>query len=252
MRQPHHVSWAAAARVLGVAITASVVVVACGGGGEPNGVTTTVTTVSKTPLPQTTVSTAPPTRPPSTTTTSFAPADPLEVATAWVVSFEAGDVAAFQALMHPEAVGHCQNFGYQRAETPYFIGEGTRDLADSRLLTLGNGSLNAQCTVDGPVVICQTLWTSDFGFTTEDGEPTRQWDLTFELTVEDGLVTRRGLINNGGTSFDREKVAQYERWLKENHADVHVDTFAFGTILLTTDQQYELHQEYVPQFWASQ
>lgn len=180
-------------------------------------------------------------------------ASPLEVAIEWIAAFEAGDVEAFQALMHPDAMGNCLNCAYDRQETAYFsqIGEGTADVSDSRLLALANGSLNATCTMDGPVVACETVRSSDFGHVTADGEPTRQWVATYEFTVESGLITRRILISHEGVSFDFGIVADYERWLREHHPDVHSETFAFGTILLTTVGQFEIHQEFVPQFWAT-
>jgi hypothetical protein len=170
----------------------------------------------------------------------------------WIAAFEAGKVAEFQALMHPDATANCLNCAYDRQETAYFaqIGEGTADVADSRLLALGNGSLNAACSTAGPVVTCETLRTTDFGYFSADGEPTRQWDATYEFTVENGLITRRIITNNGGTAFDSGRVAQYEKWLEENHPQVHAEIFAFGTILLTTVEQFAKHQEYVSRYRA--
>jgi hypothetical protein len=177
---------------------------------------------------------------------------PLEIASAWIAAFEAGDVEGFQSLMHPDATAKCVDCAYDRQETPYFaqIGEGTADVTDSRLLALGNGTLNAECAADGPTVTCETLWSSNFGYFTAEGEPTRQWKLSYEFTIENGLITRRIITNVGGASFDFGRVADYEDWLEENHPEVHAETFAFGTILLTTAEQFALHQEYVPEFMA--
>jgi hypothetical protein len=189
----------------------------------------------------------------TTTNTVIAVATPLELANQWIAAFEAGDVATYQGLMHPDAVAACLQCGYDRPETAYFdqIGEGTRDVADSRLLALGNGSLHATCAADGPVVTCETLRSTDFGHHTAEGEPTQQWNVTFELTFEDGLVTRRVLIENEGAEYDRARVAAYETWLRESHPDAHADLFVLGTILLTTVEQFEQHREYVSEYWAS-
>jgi len=213
-------------------IAVAILVTACGSGGTAPSSTATS---------------------PTTTTTILAVPTPLELATQWIAAFEAGDVATFQGLMHPDATGTCLKCGYDRPETAYFdqIGEGTRDVFDSRLLALGNGSLDAVCAADGPVVTCETLRSTDFGHHTADGEPTQQWNATFELTVEDGLVTRRIITKNEGVEYDRGRVAGYETWLRQNHPDVHADLFVLGTILLTTVEQFEQHREYVPQYWAS-
>ncbi|NND03590.1 MAG: hypothetical protein HKN91_12465 [Acidimicrobiia bacterium] len=224
---------------------------ACGGGSPPAEPTSTVTTVAPSPTAgSTSASTSLPT---TTTTTTAAATAPLEVAATWISAYEAGDVDTFQALMHPDATALCVNCAYDRAEAPYFtqVGESTADVADSRLLALANGSLNADCTADGSLVTCETLRTSDFGFASADGEPDRQWAATYELTVAEGLVTRRVLVHQSGNPFDFGIVAEYERWLKANHPDAHAEGFAFGTILLTTLEQFELHQEFVPQFWVS-
>lgn len=172
---------------------------------------------------------------------------------AWIFAFEAGDVATFQGLMHEDASANCLGCGYDRQETAYFgqVGEGTADVSDSRLIALGNGTLNAVCVADGPVVTCETLRSTDFGHFTADGEPERQWNATYEFTIDDGLITRRIITNNGGTAYDSGRVAAYEKWLRDTHPDVHAETFAFGTILLTTVEQFALHQQYVPQYWAS-
>jgi hypothetical protein len=178
---------------------------------------------------------------------------PLEIAEAWIAAFEVGDVERFQALMHPDATANCINCAYERQETSYFVqvGEGTADVSDSRLLALGNGTLNAVCEANGSVVACNTLRASDFGHFTASGEPTRQWEATYEFTIEDGFITRRIIINHGGTAFDSGRVAEYEDWLKEHHPEVHAESFAFGTILLTTPEQFALHQGYVPAYWES-
>ncbi|NNF63065.1 MAG: hypothetical protein HKN07_02290 [Acidimicrobiia bacterium] len=189
----------------------------------------------------------------TTTSTVVTLREPLDVAMEWIIAFEAGDVETFQRLMHPDATANCLNCGYDRQETSYFVqfGEGTADVADSRLLALGNGSLNAECNALGAVVTCETRRSTDFGHFNADGEPTLQWNATYELTVENGLITRRILTDNEGSAVDSAKLADYERWLMTNHPEIHGELFAFGTILLSTDEQFTNHRQYVPRYWAS-
>jgi hypothetical protein len=241
----------------------ALLIAGCGGAGStpdpspdvstaPPEQTTVTTSAAPSPAPSVPTN-APTTAPPSTTTTAAPVGTPLEIAAAWIDAFEAGDVERFQSLMHPDATANCINCAYDRQEAPYFsqLGEGTADVSDSRLLALGNGALNADCSEEGSVVTCDTLWMSDFGYFTAEGEPTRQWDVTYEFTIEDGLITRRIIINRGGASFDFGRVADYEDWLEKNHPEVHEKTFAFGTILLTTSEHFALHQKYVPEYMAA-
>ncbi len=190
----------------------------------------------------------------TTTSATVDPAaTPLQVAMEWITAFEAGDVATFQGLMHLDATANCLNCGYDRQESVYFsqIGESTADVSDSRLLALGNGSLSAVCAAEGRVVTCETLRSSDFGHLTAEGEPTRQWDASYEFTVENGQITRRIITLIQGTPFDSRRIDDYERWLKENLPEAHDEIFAFGTILLSTVDQFAEHQEYVSQYRAS-
>lgn len=211
-----------------------------------------------TPSPQTSSSTTTPRASTTSvaltsTTSTTRPTDPLSVAEEWLAAYEAGDVAAFQALMHPDATARCVGCAYERREEPYFaqVGEGTSDVADSRLLALANGTISRTCGADGPLVRCDTLRTSDFGYRDDTGKPTQQFDATYEFTIEDGLVTRRILVLHSGHSFDFNVVADYERWLRDNHPDAYAELFAFGTILVTTEEQFAAHGEYVPAFLAS-
>lgn len=256
----HGAGAAVGGRSFVVSIAVALIVAACGG-GEPDdhaspssavsvgAETSDVASAEPSPIETTTSATA------STTATTpvAAVAKPLEVVTEWITSFESGDVLTFQGLMHPDATAECVACGYDRQETGYFdqIGEGTGDVSDSRLLALGNGSMNAVCAADGVVVKCETLRSSDFGHFTIEGEPTRQLDATYEFAVEDGLITRRVITWNEGAAFDFARLADYKTWLRENHPEVHAEIYAFGTILLTTVEQFASHQEYVPQYWAT-
>ena len=177
-------------------------------------------------------------------------ASPLEVVQRWLAAYELGDVERFHALTHPDATAFCL-FGYDRGEGPYFqAGEAAADLTDSRQLALANGSLNAKCSENGPVVTCQTVRTSDWGFFTDGGEPTRQMETTLEFTVEGGLVTRRILTIDVGQTFDFAAIDAYEKWLSEQHPDAYDELFLFGTILLGTTEQFEFHQQYVTEYQA--
>ena len=177
---------------------------------------------------------------------------PIEVAEAWLGADQLGDVERFQALTHPEATAVCLQCGYERSEAQYFaqIGEATSDINDSRSLAIANGSLDPTCSADGSVVICETLRTSDFGFFDDDGKPPQQLEASFEFTVEDGLVTRRVRTINSGSVFDRAAVAEYRKWLKEHYPIAEGELFAFSTILLTTTEQFEQHQQYVREYLA--
>lgn len=189
----------------------------------------------------------------TTTSTMKVPADPLVIAEGWLAAYELGDVVAFQALMHPDATARCVGCAYDRSEEPYFaqLGEGTSDISDSRLLALANGAIERSCDADEGTVRCETLRSSDFGYRDAAGAVRLQFDATYEFTIEDGLITRRILILHSGHTFDFGVVADYERWLRANHPDVHEQIFAFGTILLATAEQYELHQQYVPSYLAA-
>lgn len=245
-----------------LALAASVVaglLVACGGGEISPGEAATESTSTESPT--STASTAvsstsisvTSSRPATTTTTAVPPSDttPLDVAQSWLAAYQLGDVEAFQELTHPEATALCVQCGYDRQEEPYFaqIGEATADVSDSRMLALANGSIDPTCNADGAVVTCQTLRTSDFGFFSDGGEPKEQMEATYEFTVEDGLVTRRVVTIHFGRPFDWAAVASYEKWLRDHDPAAYGELFAFGTILLTTAEQFERHGEYVRGYW---
>jgi hypothetical protein len=229
------------------------VVTACGGESVPSSTSGSATSSIEPAASSTSPATPAATTVVVTTPTTATPPDPLTVAEEWLAAYETGDVTAFQALMHSDATARCVGCAYERREEPYFaqVGEGTSDLSDSRLLALANGTIERSCAADGSVVSCDTVRRSDFGHRDDEGMPTLQFTATYEFTVEDGLITRRILILHSGQTFDFNVVADYERWLRDNHPDAHEQLFAFGTILVTTVEQFEAHREYVPRFLAS-
>lgn len=253
------------ARYVGVLFVV-VVAVACGDdGAEPTtgAAAATTTSPATTSTPATTAastsstatSAAPTTTSvPSTTTTSVAPLPPLDVAQQWLAAYEAGDVGTFQGLMHADATSLCEGCGYDRATLPYFAdgGGAFNDVIDSRTLALGNGVIQADCDDDGVTVVCAVSRTSAFDLAarSEDGQTTAQF--TYEFTVDAGLITHYTLVFTGGNFFDFGQIQNYRLWLEDAHPAEAEELFAFTTILLSSDEQFELHKQFFAEYLASQ
>ncbi len=172
----------------------------------------------------------------------------------WFVSYESGDAAAYQSMMSPEMTFLCLNCGYDRTVTRYFDPAGGADLdvRDSRLLALGDGTLNPVCETDDDVVMCATERISAFGFFTEDGEPTQTDRSTYEFVVSDGAITHLTVTRvSSGNIFDFGKIQDYRLWVERTHPDVYDDLFFSSTILIGTDEQWRRHQDLAPAFLAS-
>jgi ketosteroid isomerase-like protein len=190
------------------------------------------------------------------------PVAPIDVAEAWFASYEAGDVAGYQALMSADATFSCADCaGGGMPEGPYFDyplrALTDEDAADSRTLYAGHGSLNATCAADGNVVTCNTERASLFGWFDEEGEPRTHQRVARVFTVEDGVITEYTFAEvfaevpgGHGSWFNYGKIAAYGRWLSQNHPKDHAELF-FGTTILVNDaEQVERHHMFVAD-WAA-
>lgn len=179
-------------------------------------------------------------------------AEPLTVAQEWLAAYETGDIDTMRSLMSPDATQLCSTCGYDRAESPYFASGGgfEPDTRDARLLALGDGTLNAVCEAEGATVMCATHRESDFGFFDEAGNPMQGDESAYEFTIEDGVIERFVVTRSGGNLFDFARIDAYEAWLGDTHPDAHSRLFSFGTVLLTTDEQFAEHATYVDE-WRS-
>ncbi|MGI9666387.1 MAG: hypothetical protein ACR2N2_04690 [Acidimicrobiia bacterium] len=172
----------------------------------------------------------------------------------WFVAYESGDAASYQSMMSREMTFLCRNCGHDRAVTRYFDPTGGADLdvRDSRLLALGDGTLNPVCEADDNVVTCATERISAFGFFTDEGEPTQTDRSTYEFAVSDGAITHLTVTRvSSGNIFDFGKIQSYRLWVERTHPDVYDDLFFSSTILIGTDEQWRRHQDLAPAFLAS-
>jgi hypothetical protein len=178
---------------------------------------------------------------------------PDELVEDWFVSYESGDVAGYQSAISPDMTYLCVNCGrYDRAVAPYFepAGGAELDARDSRLLALGDGTLNPICDSEGAVVTCETELISAFGFSTEDGEPTQMNRSTYEFTTSDEVITHLKVTRKSRNLFDFSKVQDYRLWAEHNHPDVYDDLFFLTTILIGTDEQWRMHQVLAAEFFS--
>ena len=176
-------------------------------------------------------------------------ADPAAVVAEWFRAYEVGDVEGFQSLMSSDATSVCEGCGYERAAVPYFGpgGASANDLTESRILALAGGTLEAACGADGDAVRCSTRRASDFGIDMATGETV----FSYDFTVEDGAITHYTVTREQGDLYDFEQLQDYRLWLENAHPE-HIDSlFAFTTILLSTDAQFELHQRFVAEYLGS-
>ncbi|MGI9584054.1 MAG: hypothetical protein ACR2N7_00510, partial [Acidimicrobiia bacterium] len=128
----------------------------------------------------------------------------LETAEEWLTAYEVGDVARYQSLMSPETTYDCLNCGYDRATAVYFASGGgaEQDVRDSRLIALGQGTLNPSCVADGDLVTCTTERTSMFGYFDADGQPSQVDRSRYGFTFDDGQITHLTVTRTGGNLFD--------------------------------------------------
>jgi len=178
---------------------------------------------------------------------------PDELVEDWFVSYESGDAAGYQLAMSPDTTHQCVNCGYDRAVTQYFepAGGAELDVRDSRLLALGDGSLNPVCESDGAVVTCVTERISAFGFFTDEGEPTQTDRSTYEFTTSGKTITHLTVTRgSSGNMFDFSKVQDYRQWVERSHPDVYDDLFFLNTILIGTDEQWRVHQVLAAEFFS--
>lgn len=174
----------------------------------------------------------------------------LETAQDWLTAYEAGDVATYQSLMSPETSYDCLNCGYDRATAEYFgpVGGADQDVRDSRLLALGQGSLNPSCVADGDLVACTTERISAFGYVGADGQPSQIDRSTYDFTFDDGQITHLTVTRMGGNLFDFNKIQNYRLWVQEQHPEDYDNLFLLSTILVDDDSIFALHQELASEY----
>lgn len=168
----------------------------------------------------------------------------------WLIAYEDGDVARYQSLMSPEATYECLNCGYDREMTVYFsaVGGADQDVRDSRLLALGQGTLNPSCVADGDLVSCTTERISMFGYFDANGEPSQIDRPIYDFRFDDGQITHLTVTRTGGNLFDFNKIQSYRRWVEEQHPEEYDELFLFSTILISDDSAFARHKELAEQY----
>lgn len=156
--------------------------------------------------------------------------------------------------MSADATSDCEGCGYDRAVTPYFAPGGAEfnDTSDSRILALGSGTIEATCSAAGQTATCEARRSSDFDFATDNGEDPSQTTSMYEFTVEDGLIVHYTLTRSDGNLFDFSHIQNYRLWLADNYPQAEQELFASTTILLTTDEQFAQHQQFIAEYMASE
>ncbi len=174
--------------------------------------------------------------------------DPADLVDTWIDRYETGDVAGFHALMHENATWSCEGAAQCEAPTEsYFegpFGVDDWDARQSRRTYAAHGSLNADCSTEGAAVTCD--------FSKMDVFRPAPTTYRYVFHVENGLITNIEMIADQGIAAPEGElqIQEYERWMEENHPDMHEELFYLGTMLLETNEQLEQHHQLIDD-WAS-
>ena len=174
---------------------------------------------------------------------------PLQVATVFNEHYEAGEVAAFQALLSPNAVlcldETCADnvpFDTDVYNTPFWIGH------ESQYLAATGGTLGAECTADGPQVEC-TWRQSNLLYQAGGLEPSidRQ-----AFRVENGWIIEYtpGYRFSGIMNDDRVQQNEYSSWVQLVHPDEHDALFEDQLMLVFSEANRDRHQVLIREWMA--
>jgi hypothetical protein len=180
------------------------------------------------------------------------PADPTrwtpqQVAEEFNARYEAGEVAAFHALLSPDAV-LCLNedcseqvpFGTDIYNAPFVTAH------ESQYLAATGGTLGAECRVDGPWVEC--AWhQSNLLYEAGGIDPSVD---TQTFKVENGRITEYtpGYRWSGVMHDDRVQQNQYSEWVRLTHPDEHAGLFEGQLMLVFSEENQARHRQLITEW----